>query len=768
MELTAVGKRIPKKDAPAKVTGSAAYIQDLALPGMLYGKILYSRYPHARIKAIDTAAAERLPGVKAVLTGATIPPFKFGVYKDNPPLKKDKVCSLRDEVAAVAATDPETAEEALDLIAVEYEELPGVFDPLEAMKEGAPLIHEDHVGGKEKKPTNVLNMPWRLITGDIEGAKKEAAFVVQGTYSTQWVTHCCLGTSGCIAQFDTSNNLTMYSNTQIPYLAQRDFIDALGAFGMKGKRVRVVQSAIGGGFGSKLDTYAYEYIAILLALAARRPVKIVFTREEEFLATSPRQCTTTRISHGCAKDGKLLFREMEMILDNGAYTSWGATTPSVMMLPISSLYKVPNVKYTAKCVYTNNTYSQAMRGYGNPQATFAIESSIEELAEAAGFDPYEFRLINANEPGETTPQKFRITTCGMKECMSEVKRRLGWGGHRREKEGRGFGMASLVHVGGGARVYKSDGCGTIIKVDDYGKVDVFTGSSDIGQGSETIVAQIVAEVLGVSTDDVNVINNDTDVCPWDVGVHASRTTFVAGNSALGAATKIRQQILEAAGEALNEDPSGLELSRGLIWARHDKEKNIALGKVLRNAHYMSGGKMLMAEYFYDPPNENFDREFKGNLSCTYAYGAHGVEVEVDKETGRVKVINYVAAHDVGKALNPMLLEGQISGGGVMGLGYALSEKMDYRNGRLMNANYLDYKLLTAKDIPPMQAVIVETDEKDGPFGAKGIGEPGLVPTAPAIANAIYDAVGVRIRDLPITPEKVLAALKAKEKEGGPA
>ncbi len=407
MELTAVGKRISKKDAPSKVTGSAAFIQDVALPGMLYGKILYSRYPHARITRIDTTQASMLAGVKAVLTGKDVPPFKFGVYKDNPPLKAGKVCSLRDEVAAVAATDPEIAEAALDLIEVEYEELPAVFDPIEAMKEGAPLIHEGHLGGKEKKPTNVLNLPWRLAAGDVESARKEAAFVVDGTFRTQWVTHCCLGTSGCIAQLDAANNLTVYSNTQIPYLAQKDFIEALGAFGLKNRRVRVIQSVIGGGFGSKLDTYAYEYIAILLAMKTRRPVKIVFTREEEFLATSPRQCTITRISQGCTKEGKLLFRDMEMILDNGAYTSWGATTPSVMMLPISSLYKVPNVKYVAKCVYTNNTYSQAMRGYGNPQATFAIESSLDELAEAAGIDPYEFRMINANEPGETTPAEIQ-------------------------------------------------------------------------------------------------------------------------------------------------------------------------------------------------------------------------------------------------------------------------------------------------------------------------------------------------------------------------
>jgi CO/xanthine dehydrogenase Mo-binding subunit len=754
-EFLTIGKRIPKRDAPQKVTGSAIYIQDLKIPGMLYGKILYSKYPHAKILKIDTSRAEKLPGVKAVITGSDTPTFKFGFFKDNPPLKTGKVLSMRDELAAVAAISPGIAEEALDLIDVGYEELPGIFDPLEAMKEGAPILHE---GLK----SNILKLPWRLICGDVDAAKTDSAYIVEDTFSTQWVTHCCLGTSGCIASFDMNNNLTMYSNTQIPSLAQKDYIDALGVFGLKNKRVRVVQCVIGGGFGSKLDTYAYEYIAILLALKVRKPVKVMFSREEEFFATSPRQCTITKISQGCTKEGKLTFREMEMILDNGAYTSWGATTPSVMMMPISSLYKVPNIKYIAKCVYTNNTYSQAMRGYGTPQATFPIESSMEQLAEKAGIDPYEFRLKNANEPGEITPQNFKITSCGLKECINVVVKKLDWQSKKGRHDGRGVGMASLIHVGGGARVYKSDGCGTMIKIDDYGKIDVFTGSTDIGQGSDTVVAQIVAEVLGVNVDDVNIINNDTDVCPWDVGVHASRTTFVAGNSALGAAKKIKAQILEIASKSLGESPEVLDIRSGVIFSTKDKEKNIPLGKVLRNAHYASGGTMLMAEYFYDPANENLDKDLKGNLSVTYAYGTHGVEVEVDRETGQVKVLKYIAAHDVGKAINPMLLEGQIYGGGLMGLGYALSERMIFRDGRLMNANFLDYKMLTAKDVPPVEAVIVETDEKDGPFGAKGIGEPGLVPTAPAIANAIYDAVGVRIKDLPITPEKILKALKEKE------
>jgi len=756
--LKVVGKKIPKLDAPLKAAGVAQYIQDIKLPGMLYGKILYSKYPHANILKIDTSKAEKLAGVKAIVIAKDMPPnFRIGFMKDNPPLKSKKVLSIRDEIAAVAATSQEIAEEALSLIEVEYEELPGIFDPLEAMKEGAPILHEE-------AKSNVLKLPWRLVCGDVEKAKDDSAYIAEDTFSTQWVTHCCLGTSGCIAHFDMQNNLTLYSNTQIPSLAQNDFVEALNAFGLKNRRVRIIQAVIGGGFGSKLDTYAYEYIAILLALKTKKPVKIIFTREEEFFATSPRQCTITKISQGCDKEGRLTFREVEMILDNGAYTSWGATTPSVMMLPISSLYKVPNVKYTAKCVYTNNTYCQAMRGYGNPQATFAIESNLDQLAEKADIDPLEIRRINANEPGEITPQRFKITSCGMKECIEEVAKRLNWKEKRGKDKGRGVGMASLIHVGGGARVYKSDGCGTIIKMDDFGKVDVFTGASDIGQGSDTVIAQIVAEVLGIPIEDVNVINNDTEVCPWDVGVHASRTTFVAGNAALGAANRIRQQILDAASKIFEEEPSNLDIKDSIIFSTKNSEKSIPLGKVLRRIHYTTGGKMLMAEYFYDPANENFDKEFKGNLSASYAYGTHGVEVEVDKETGKVKILNYIAAHDVGKAINPLLLEGQIYGGGLQGIGYALGEKMIYKDGRLMNGNFLDYKIPTVKDVPPIQPVIVETEEKEGPFGAKGIGEPGLVPTAPAIANAIYDAIGVRIKDLPITPEKVLAAIKAKERE----
>lgn len=768
-----VGKRVPKIDAADKVTGRALYIQDMKVPGMLYGKILRSKYPHARIVRIDTSRAKKLLGVRAVITAEDIPLIRFGIMKDQPVLKSGKVRSYRDEVAAVAAIDPDIAEEALDLIEVEYEALPGVFDPEEAMREGAPLVHEEN-------KSNILKLPWKLLAGDVEEAREQSAFVAEDRFTVPWVTHCCLGTEGIIAQFDLKNNLTVHRNTQIPSLAQKDYNEALKAMGLKAGRSRVIKPTIGGGFGSKLDTYGFEYIAILLAFQTRRPVKIQHTREEEFRYTSTRQPAIIQIAQGCDGRGKLTFRDMAMILDNGAYTSWGATTPSVMMMPISSLYKVPNIRYEAKCVYTNNTWSQAMRGYGNPQATFAIDSNLDQLAEKAGMDPMEIRLMNANEPGEVTPQRFKVTTCGLKECIQEVGKRLDWENRKKgeKKEGRGIGMASLIHVGGGARVYKSDGCGTIVKVDDFGNVDVITGSTDIGQGADTVIAQMVAEEIGVRPEDINIIDRDTDVCPWDVGVHASRTTFVAGNSAVMAARRVKERILEiAAGfvdrhkdkdgnkveTKLDEDPGNLVIRDRMVFSTRAPEKKIPLEKILRGAHYSKGGTMIMAEAFYDPDNENLDREFKGNLSKTYAYGTHGVEVEVDKVTGKIKILNYIAAHDVGRAINPMLLEGQVYGAAAMGTGYALTERLILDKGEVMNPNFRDYKILTAEDTIPVEPVIVETVDKDGPYGAKGIGEPGCVPSAPAIANAVYDAIGVRIKDLPITPEKIVAAIKEKEK-----
>lgn len=767
-----VGKRLPRIGGEDKVTGRSIYINDLKLPGMLHGKILYSQFPHAKIVEIDTTRAESLKGVKAVLTGKNTPAISMGLLRDNTPLKGERVRCYRDEVAAVAAVSPEITEEALHLIRVEYEPLPSVFDPEEALEPGAPLVYEE-------RGTNLISLPTDLDCGDVDEGKRRSRWIAEERFDATWVTHCCLGTDGCIAAFDSNGNLTLHSNTQIPSLAQKSFRDALSAMGLRGKRVRVIKPLIGGAFGSKLEPHAHEYIAILLSHTTGKPVKIVFTREEEFKATSPRQPAIIHIAQGCDGEGKLTFRDVRLLMDAGAHGGGALLCPSVMMMATSSLYRVPHVRFRADFVYTNNTYCQAMRGYGNPQVTFAIESQIDVLAEKAGVDPVEFRLLNVNMPGDVTPQNFHLTTCGLRECISEVAKRLGWRDRRKGsvESNRGVGIASLIHVGGGARIFKSDGCGTIIKVDDFGTVNVFTGATDIGQGAETVIAQIVSEEIGVLPEDINIIDSDTDVCPWDVGVHASRTTFIAGNSALMAARKVKEQILEAAAGfldqwrdeerntqqiKLDENPENLVVKDRMVFSVQEPDKKIDLGRILRRAHYRKGGKMITAESFYDPPNELYDKHNKGNFSATYAFGAHGVEVDVDRKTGKVRVLKYVAAHDVGRAINPMLLEGQIYGGVVMGTGYALTEQLIMEQGKTMNPNFRDYKLLTAKDVIPIEPVIVETIDPEGPYGAKGIGEPGCVPSAPAIANAVYNAVGIRIKTLPITPERLLAALMSRK------
>jgi len=793
-DLSFVGTEAPRPDAPEKVAGRAIYIHDLTRPNMLYGKIKYSEHAHAKILNVDTTRAERLPGVRAVITGYNTPEIRFGFIKDNHILKRGKVRQFRDEVAAVAATDPEIAEEAVSLIKIEYEELPAVFDPEEALKAGAPLIHEKDPRGRPTKD-NLLPVPWKFVSGDVENAKDNARYIAEDRLETPLVQQSCMGTAGCIAEFDLNNNLIIRTKTQIPFLAQNDFNQALAAMGLKGKNSRVIVPTLGGAFGTGLDTHGYEYIAILLAYKTGRPVKIVLSREEEFSTLSPRQPTRTHIIQGCDKNGLLTFREVRMVLDNGAYTSWGATTPGVMMLPISSLYRVPNVFYETKIVYTNNTYCQAMRGYGNPQAAWAIESNMDHLAETAGIDPFDFRMINSNIPDEVSPMGLEITTCGLKDCLKTVAHKLNWKekrGKGREKA-RGVGMASLFHVGGSGRVYRSDGSGIVMKLDDFGQVSVFTGGVEMGQGFNAALMLASAEALGVTPDRVTIVSGDTATCPWDVGTHASRGAFTSCNAAIMAAEKARKKIFDLCSELFMDrvqanlkkrqekdpdfeipdldyerlfDASELDLRENHVFLREEPDNpllRVRLDEILRAAHHKEQGRMVVSEAFYDPPNQMVDsRTGRGNLSATYIFGAQGAEVEVDLETGKVKILRFVAAHDVGKVISKQAVKGQIYGGIAQGLGYALSEEYKTHDGRNLNPNFLDYKIFSAPDMDfPIHIECIETDDKEGPFGAKGVGEPGLVPTAPAIGNAIYDAIGIRIRDLPITPEKILAALEKR-------
>jgi 4-hydroxybenzoyl-CoA reductase alpha subunit len=755
-EFAFIGKRVPKLDAIDKVTGRAIYGHDMKLPRMLYGKILRSERAHARILNMDTSRAKKLPGVKAVITGYDIPDIRVGFAHDNPILKTGKVRSFRDEIAAVAAVDEDTAQEALELIKVEYEDLAAVFDPEEAMKPGAPLVHE----GAER---NILSlMTQSYFHGDVEKGFAESDVVIEDRLTLTWVAHCCMGTCFCLASFDNAGNLTVWNSTQMPFMSQRELSTALK---IPPDRIRIIKATIGGGFGSKLDTYPYEPICILLAQMTGRPVRITFTREEEFIASPTRQPVICDIKSGAKKDGTLMARQVKMILDNGAYSSWGATTPLVMMQTISSLYRVPNVKYDVLVVYTNHPYAGAMRGYGNPQATFVVESSMDMLAHELGMDPMEFRLKNANQPGDVTGQGVKITSCGLSECIEEAATSIGWREKRGKGGNRGVGMAAQLHVGGGAHIYPSDGCGTTIKVDDYGKVTVITGSSDMGQGSETVIAQIVAEEMGVPVDNITVVNTDTDITPWDVGAHASRTTFIAGNSARLAAADAKRQILEAAAQAYKQKAENLDMREGQIFIKGEPEEGIPYAKAIRAGHFRPDGDVILARGWYEPPTERQDKEFRGNISAAYAFAAQAAEVEVDAETGEVKVLKIAAAHDVGRAINPMAVEGQIEGGVSMGLGYGLSEELVLEKGKMLNPNFADYALPTALDMPPIEPIIVETVDPEGPFGAKGMAEPANNPTAPAIANAVYEAVGVRIKDLPITAEKVLKALKEKEQGG---
>jgi xanthine dehydrogenase molybdenum-binding subunit len=746
-EYSVIGKPVSKVDGDIKVTGAARYVDDVKLPNLLYAKVLRSPYPHARIRKIDVSGALRVPGVVAVVTAYDFKLGRLGILQDHPPLKGDEVRSVRDEVAAVAAIDEETAERALEEITVEYEELPAVFDPIEAMGEGAPLVHEE-LG------TNVAPIRFTFYSHqpeEIEGVFERARAVAEGEFRTQYTNASPLGTMGVVAHYDPAGYLTVYTNTQAPFLYRRDLARVLG---MDPMRIRVVQTEIGGSFGRGMDLYPPDVIACLLSIKARAPVRLVYTRQEELMYEPPRQPVIVRMRTAADRDGRLLAREAKVVLDAGPYVSWGPYDGRVMMVTTTSMYNVPHVAFDAKVVYTNNPYTGTQRGAGNPQITFAIEQQMDELAEELGIDPVEFKILNANRPNTVTPQGIKITTCAMAEAIRKAAELIGWRGRGSLGPNRGIGMACYFHVGGGARIYRSDGCGAIIVADDFGQISLVTGSTDIGTGSDTALAQIVAEVLGVPVGWVRVVNDvDTSFRPWDVGTHASRATFIAGNAALMAAREARRVLVEGAAEVLGVDEEDVELKDGFAFSRRDPSKRIEIPKLIRRIHFREKGNVILATAFYDPPNEMQDDRWYGNISATYTFGCQAVQVRVDPETMQVFVERVVSVHDVGRVLNPLTAEGQVHGGVAMGLGLSLFEELVMERGAVVNSTLMDYMLPTAMEVPPeIQAVFVGEDDPEGPFGAKGLGETGTVPTAAAVANAIYDAIGVRPRRTPITPE----------------
>ncbi len=753
---TVIGGRFPKPDAPDKAIGRTRYVNDLELPRMLYGRILHADRPHARIRRIDVEKARALPGVHVVLTGDDVPDLTFGINRDNTPLKKGKVRCIRDEVAAVAAETEEICGQALGLIEVEYDDLPGVFDPIDAMKDGAPLVHDDRPGN--------LSLAYKFDHGDVTAAEAASDVVMDHVFNVHYVTHCCMGTSAVLADFDADGKLTIYSQTQYPYNFKMDIAPALG---IHPGDVRVIQPPVGGAFGSKLDVYPYEPVCVLLAKAARRPVKLVFSREEEFINAPTRQPARIHLRMGAKKDGTITFRDVDCVLNNGAYTSWGPTTPYVMMRTFTSLFRVPAVRFRSQAAYTNNPYAGSFRGYGNVQATYAAAIQADLMAEALGMDVLAFSLKNAQESGEVSPQGSRLEDCAFKECLSVAAEKSDFLAKQaryaaeRDTPGRikrGIGLASSIHNAGGAKIHKSDGCGTILKLDDFARATVITGASEIGQGIDAVICQVMSEELGISMSDITIVNNDSAIAPWDVGVHASRTTFIAGNSARRAALKAREQILKAASGQANVPPEALDLRQGWVVQDDNGETVVKLDKLLRQMHFKEDPELVMTTDYYEPPSEPEDENHVGDMSAAYSHAVHVAEIEVDTETGEVRVVTVTSAQDVGRVVNEMGLEAQLEGGIVMGLGYALSENLQIENGIVRNPNFRDYKVPTAPEIPEIDLHFVETDSKTGPLGAKGIAELPTIVIAPAVANAVHNATGIRFFDPPLTPEKVARAI----------
>lgn len=759
-----VGERVPRVDGQEKVTGLAVYGVDVKVPRMLFGKILRSPHPHAAIKLIDTSRAEALDGVRAVVTGKDGPGHTFGFLKvhadkfaDMLPLAVDRVRYVGEEVAAVAAVDEDTAQLALELIDVEYEPLPGLFDPERAMDPDAPQVHQ-------AIESNILD-DVVMENGDLDAGFSEAEVVVEKSFWTSPASQVCLEPQQAVAQWDASGRLTIWSSIQMPFLLREHLAATLG---LDESKVRVIRTAIGGGFGKRMEMHAADPIAALLARKAKSAVKIVYTREEEFLATRCRHPLILHTRVGAKRDGTLTALHMRVITDCGAYASQAPGITRVAGGNAMTLYRVPAVRFEAKIVYTNNPPGGAYRGYGNPQGTIALETTIDALALELGMDSVELRQRNLVRPNSLSNLEQQITTCGVRECLNAVAERLDWDGAqgvRRTREGRirSVGLACAVNVGGGARdLGNSDGCGALLKIEDDGAVMLITGGQEIGTGGSTLMAQVVSDQLGVPLSQIRVLNSDTDVMPWDIGCHAQRNAFVTGHAARLACEDARGQLLEGASELLEAAPHDLRAKDGRIFVQGAPGRSVSIGEAVRSVHYRSGGRAILGKGYYDPPTVPTDPRGKGNKSGSYSYACHGVEIEIDPDTGIVRVLRVVAAHDCGKAINPMDVEGQIEGGVAQALGWALTEELIWRNGRTLNADLLDYKVLTSVDVPEIEVVLVETADPEGPFGAKGVAEIAIVPTAAAVANALTRATGRAINQLPFSSERVLAALASSE------
>jgi carbon-monoxide dehydrogenase large subunit len=757
-----VGVSWPRADARDKVRGAALYLEDLAFKGMLFGKVLRSRHPHARILGIDTSRARAHPGVLAVVTGADLPFTHGESLVDEPFLARDKVRHVGEAVAAVAAETEEAADAALALIEVDYAPLPAVFEVPDALKPGAVLIHED-LGSYRHAPgitpvagTNICNH-FELQRGDVAGAFAASDCIFEDTFSTPMQQHCSIEPHGAVCHVNDDGRVTLWTNNDSPYRCRTELANA---FSLPLADVRVIGAPnIGGNFGGKGGLKA-EACAVALAWKIRnRPVRVIYTRDEEFRASIGRHPSRTRVKTGVKRDGTILARQVEVYLDSGAYAEKGPTVARFCGLSAAGPYNIPNVQIDVYCVYTNKAVAGAMRGYGGPQAAWAYESQMDIIARRLGIDPLAFRLRHAYDEGDEHVTGQRLESEGLKDCIRAVADAMDWSSPRSRPD-VGRGIACMERA-----VKTPFGSAAFLKVNEDGTADLLSSTTDVGQGSDVALRQIAAEELGVALQDVRKAPPDTAYTPFDSSTTSSRSTFHMGNAVRLAAADAKAQILAIAAEPLGVSPADLRIRAGAVIVADAPERTLLIPDVLRRRYGPCG--TVLGRGFYWPEMPDQGTEYYSRYMVHWLLGATGAEVHVDRGTGRVTVLKLWGAFDAGRAINPLTCEGNIQGGMAMGLGFALAEEVAFRKGEVLNPTLVAYKLPTALDVPEIVPIIVERPHPEGPFGAKGMGETTNVAVPAAIANAIEDAVGVRIHHLPITPDNVLEALRRKRAaEGG--
>jgi len=770
-ELTIVGKPITRVDAQEKVTGEAVYGYDLVLPDMLYGKTVFSTRPHAKIKRIDTGKAREYPAVVAVITGKDAPWTHGESIKDKPFLAHDKVRYIGEPVAAVAAEDEDTAQAAAALIEVEYEDLPAYLSPEEACKPGALPIHEDFAGYRKSDFIVTAPLPnvcehFKLRTGDVERGFRESDLVLEERYTLPTIQHAAMEPHSAHAQVDpASGRVTIWVANDAPFRALHEIAEALG---LPLEKIRLINPLQGGGFGSK-GGLKVEPIAIALAYhTGGRPVRVKFNRQETFISTLTRHEAILYIKSGVKKSGSLCARQMTIYWGAGAYAEKSPTVCIRGSLPAPGPYRIPHVKVDGYAVYTNKPVSGAFRGYGIPQGAWACEQHMDELAKRLGMDPLELRLKNVFVDGDLAYWGEKLHSVGLKETLIKAAEAIEWGKDDISKSKirspnlkRGKGLACISKPTRTPTLSKA-----AVLIDASGGVTVLAGTVEIGQGCSTILSQVAAEELKVPLEKVRMAPLDTDVIPFDASTTSSRSTYHMGNAVRLAAIDVREKLAEMASPMLEAGKDDLSFADGKIHLKEQPQMALPIGEVVRRRLGASGFLRGDSSYTFEIGKDlDLETGHSEHASAFYMYATQAAEAEVDEETGRVRLLRMSAAHDVGKAINPLNCEGQIEGGLAMGIGSALHEHLVVdETGKVRNPSFLDYHLATSLDLPKMIPIIVECPEPEGPYGAKGLGEPGLAPTPAAIGNAVANALGIRIYDLPLSPERVYWAIRRMKKK----